>query len=46
MQGIRGGGLTRTSLAKLCVGYKNRTIESKTEKGGLPLNCLALGKVI
>ena len=46
MQGTRGGGLTKTSFAKLCVGYKNGTIESKTEKGGLPLNFLALGKVM
>lgn len=46
MQGTGGGGFTRTSLAKFCVGYKNGRIESKSEKGGLTLNCSALGKVI
>lgn len=44
--GHRSRGGERTSLAKLCVGYKNGITESKSGKVGLALNCSALGNMI
>lgn len=44
--GYRSRGGERISLVKLCVGYKNGIIESKSGKLGLVLNCLVFGNMI